>query len=221
MKNAFFLIVFLFVGGLFGDGEEEQEAIFRFAVERINDDKNILPSSTLVAQVERVPSADSFVVIEKVCALAKDGLAAIIGPTSDITSLSVRSVCDALEIPHIEVQQDIESRHDALSINLYPRPEMVAKAYMDIVNGLGWDAFAIAYENNEGVAQYQEFFKQLRDKNWDLKLYQFNTEIPYRDIFWQIKISGQKNIILDVRQEYLLDALKQVRCSFVIFRQAS
>lgn len=198
------------IGGLFGEGEEEEEAIFRFAIERINDDKNILPSSTLVAQVERVPNADSYAVYGKVCKLARDGLAAIIGPASDITSLTVRSVCDALEIPHIEMQPDIESRHDALSINLYPRPEKMAKAYLDIVNGLGWESFAIAYENNEGVALYQEFFKLLNYKNWELKLYQFNADVPYRDVFWKIKMSGQKNIILDVRQEYLKEALKQV-----------
>jgi len=47
-------------GGLFSEDEEEQELVFRFAVDRINADPSILPKSTLVAQVERIGKEDSF-----------------------------------------------------------------------------------------------------------------------------------------------------------------
>lgn len=204
------MLIKLRIGGLFGYGEEELEAVFRFAIERINEEKTILPGSTLVAQVERVPHADGYTVLDKVCDLAGSGIAAVVGPTSEITSLAVRSVCDVLEIPHVEVGPDLDIRHDALTINLWPRPEIMAKAYMDVATGLGWDSFAIAYENNEGVAQFQEFFKQLRHWNWDLKLYQFAAEGIFRTTFSQIKMATIKNIILDIRQENLVDALKQV-----------
>lgn len=169
-----------------------------------------MPSSTLVAQVERVPHADGYAVLNKVCSLTETGIAAIVGPTSEITSLAVRSVSDVLEIPHVEVGPDLDLRHDALTINLWPRPEIMAKAFLDVATGLGWESFALAYENNEGVAQFQEFFKQLRHWNWDLKLYQFDAQGPFRDTFYNIKKAKQMNIILDVRHENLLDALKQV-----------
>lgn len=48
------------IGGLFSTDEEEQELVFRFAVDRINADTTILPRSTLIAQVERIGKEDSF-----------------------------------------------------------------------------------------------------------------------------------------------------------------
>ncbi len=47
-------------GGLFSEDEEEQELVFRFAVDRINADPSILPKSQLVAQVERIGNEDIF-----------------------------------------------------------------------------------------------------------------------------------------------------------------
>lgn len=47
-------------GGLFAEDEEEQEMVFRFAIDRINADPTILPKSTLVAQVEKIAREDSF-----------------------------------------------------------------------------------------------------------------------------------------------------------------
>lgn len=48
------------LGGLFHDGDIDQELAFRYAVEKINLDKTVLPRSKLSAQIERVPSEDSF-----------------------------------------------------------------------------------------------------------------------------------------------------------------
>ncbi|RWS23165.1 glutamate receptor: ionotropic kainate 3-like protein, partial [Leptotrombidium deliense] len=64
--------------------------------------------------------------------------------------MHVQSICDALEIPHIETRLDFQLQRDDLSINLYPRPSMLARAYVDIVNAWGWKHFAIVYEENEG-----------------------------------------------------------------------
>lgn len=48
------------IGGLFHEGDIDQELAFRYAVEKINLDKTVLPRSKLSAQIERVPSEDSF-----------------------------------------------------------------------------------------------------------------------------------------------------------------
>lgn len=47
-------------GGLFHPGDEDQELAFRYAVEKINLDKTILPRSKLSAQIERISPHDSF-----------------------------------------------------------------------------------------------------------------------------------------------------------------
>lgn len=51
----------LFSGGLFTEDEHEQELVFRFAVDRINQDSSILSGSKLIAEVERInDKSDTF-----------------------------------------------------------------------------------------------------------------------------------------------------------------
>lgn len=54
------------IGAIFSESEEEQEAAFRFAIERINADANILPGTTLNGHVERVNPQNSYG-LEKKC----------------------------------------------------------------------------------------------------------------------------------------------------------
>lgn len=56
MYNTFFS----FVGGLFHPADNKQEIAFKYAVERINADRTILPRSKLSAQIERISPLDSF-----------------------------------------------------------------------------------------------------------------------------------------------------------------
>lgn len=47
-------------GGLFHPADDKQEVAFRYAVERINSDRAILPRSKLLAQIEKISPQDSF-----------------------------------------------------------------------------------------------------------------------------------------------------------------
>ncbi len=86
-----------------------------------------------------------------VCSLLRLGVIAIFGPLSvGPVSTHTQSICDALEIPHVETRWDFQLQRDDLSINLYPRPSFIAKAYVDLVEAWNWKKFAIAYEDNEG-----------------------------------------------------------------------
>jgi len=60
VHHCFTLPSILRIGGIFSETEEEQETAFRFAIERINDEANIIPGTTLVAHVERVHPQDSY-----------------------------------------------------------------------------------------------------------------------------------------------------------------
>lgn len=75
---------------------------------------------------------------------------AIFGPLNDISAMQVKSICDALEIPHIETRYNFELQRTDLSINLFPRPPILIKTYIDLVKAWDWKSFAIVYENNEG-----------------------------------------------------------------------
>ncbi|CAG0907065.1 unnamed protein product [Cyprideis torosa] len=87
------------------------------------------------------------------------GVAAIFGPQSDTTSAHVQSICDTMTIPHIELRWDYREKRDQHSINLFPHPSKLGKAYLDIVTELKWTHFAILYENDEGLIRMQEILK--------------------------------------------------------------
>ncbi|XP_023348175.1 glutamate receptor ionotropic, kainate 1, partial [Eurytemora carolleeae] len=119
------------IGGLFDVSDEmkgngKQETAFRYAVERINHNKDILPKTRLSAQIEKIPPRDSFHASKRVCHLLKSGVAALFGPESGSTSSHVQSICDAMEIPHIETRWDFLIKRDDYSINLYPSPKQIS-----------------------------------------------------------------------------------------------
>ena len=62
-----------------------------------------------------------------VCHLLKSGVDAIFGPESGTTSSTVQSICDAMEIPHIETRWDIVRKKRRSSINLMPSPKIISK----------------------------------------------------------------------------------------------
>ena len=79
------------------------------------------------------------------------GAVALFGPLGGRTSLHVQSICDALEIPHIECHWSAKESVDHLSINLYPKPSSLSRAYVDLVKAWNWKSFAIVYEDNQGM----------------------------------------------------------------------
>lgn len=49
-----------FPGGLFHPSDDKQAVAFRYAVEKINANRDILPRSRLSAQIEQISPQDSF-----------------------------------------------------------------------------------------------------------------------------------------------------------------
>ena len=67
----FFFYTFLFklfivlIGGLFDGAEPTQELAFRYAIDRVNSNRNVLPRSRLTSSSERVPPSDSYIASKK------------------------------------------------------------------------------------------------------------------------------------------------------------
>lgn len=136
-------------GGLFHPGDDNQENAFRYSVDKINADKSILPRSKLTAQVEIISPQDSFhaskrgnvrfaffrirpefhftIFRHKVCHLLRMGVAAIFGPQSAHTASHVQSICDTMEVPHLETRWDYRLRRESCLVNLYPHPSTLSK----------------------------------------------------------------------------------------------
>lgn len=67
------------------------------------------------------------------CLRTGPGVAGLFGPQSKMTSSHVQSICDALEIPHIETRWDYRLVRDDYSINLYPHPQALGEAFVSLV----------------------------------------------------------------------------------------
>lgn len=48
------------IGGLFAADEGQQELVFKFAIDKINSEASLFPSSTLSPVIERIGNNDSF-----------------------------------------------------------------------------------------------------------------------------------------------------------------
>ena len=78
-------------------------------------------------QLSILPTKLYFYLCSSVCHLLRSGVAALFGPQSGTTSSHVQSICDAMEIPHIETRWDYRLKRDDYSVNLYPHPTAISK----------------------------------------------------------------------------------------------
>lgn len=199
------------IGGLFHPSNDHQELAFKHAVDKINADRFILPRSKLVAQIEKISPFDSFHASKRVCSLLNLGVAAIFGPQSSSTAGHVQSICDTMEIPHLENRWDFRLRRESCLVNLYPHPTTLSKAYVDLVKAWGWKTFTIIYENNEGLVRLQELLKAHGPSSLPITVRQLSDSGDYRPLLKQIKNSAEAHIVLDCSTEKIHEVLKQAQ----------
>ncbi|XP_065349415.1 glutamate receptor ionotropic, kainate 2 isoform X3 [Cloeon dipterum] len=199
------------IGGLFHPADDRQEVAFKYAVDRINADRTILPRSKVTAQIERISPQDSFHASKRVCHLLKTGVAAIFGPQSPQTASHVQSICDTMEIPHLETRWDFRLRRESCLVNLYPHPRAISKAYVDLVKAWGWKSFTIIYETNEGLVRLQELLKAHGPSEFPIAVRQLGEGPDYRPLLKQIKNSAESHVVLDCSTEKIYDVLKQAQ----------
>ncbi|KAJ8716641.1 hypothetical protein PYW07_003268 [Mythimna separata] len=219
--NAIFLILFfghlsalpdtIRIGGLFHPEDDKQEVAFRYAVERVNADRAVLPRAKLLAQVETISPQDSFHASKRVCHLLRSGVAAIFGPQSAPAAAHVQSICDTMELPHLETRWDYRTRRESCLVNLYPHPAALSRAYVDLVRAWGWRSFTIVYENSDGLVRLQELLKAHGPSELPVAVRQLPDSHDYRPLLKQIKNSAESHIVLDCATERIRDVLQQAQ----------
>ncbi|KAH8269816.1 hypothetical protein KR018_012143, partial [Drosophila ironensis] len=142
-----------FIGAIFTEDERESsiESAFKYAIYKINKEKSLLPNTQLVYDIEYVPRDDSFRTTKKVCRQLEAGVQAIFGPTDPLLAAHVQSICEAYDIPHIEVRIDLEYNSKEFSVNLYPSHSQLTLAYRDLMLYLNWTKVAVIYEEDYGL----------------------------------------------------------------------
>jgi len=182
--------------GLFDGSNDVEEAVFHYAVEQINQQSNLLPGSRVTGWTERVNFDDSFHTSKKVCEFLGHGVAAVVSPNSPNSAPEVRSICQAKEVPHIEVGMVVDG---SSSINLFPHPSSLAKAFSSVVAAMGWKEYVILYEDIRRLTYMQELLvtKDMKVTVRKLDRGPNGTLNDYRSLLEEIKFGGHKQIILD------------------------
>uniref|UniRef100_A0A8C1QV32 Glutamate receptor n=1 Tax=Cyprinus carpio TaxID=7962 RepID=A0A8C1QV32_CYPCA len=144
------------IGGIFEqmDGPvavvSSEELAFKFAVNNINRNRTLLPNTTLTYDIQRINIYDSFEASRKACDQLSLGVVAIFGPSHSSSSNAVQSICNALEVPHIQVRwkhHPMDNR-DSFYANLYPDYSSLSYAILDLVQFLKWKTATVVYDDS-------------------------------------------------------------------------
>ncbi len=160
-----------------------------------------------------------------VCKALTSGVAALFGPRSSGTSSHVQSICDSLEVPHVETRWDYKGGPGAsatpgprtgvdYSLNLHPHPATLGKAYSDFVVALEWESCLILYEESEGLVRLQEVLKispKLQEMSVQIRQLVPGPNNDYRPLLKDIKTFAETRIILDCRPENVHEVLRQAQ----------
>lgn len=158
-----------------------EELAFKFAVNNINRNRTLLPNTTLTYDIQRINIYDSFEASRKgewplvsdeillgpdykimncetvsysssACDQLSLGVVAIFGPSHSSSSNAVQSICNALEVPHVQVRwkhHPMDNR-DTFYANLYPDYSSLSYAILDLVQFLKWKTATVVYDDSTG-----------------------------------------------------------------------
>lgn len=199
------------IGALFTHDQRNSstELAFKYAVYKINKEKIILPKTTLVYDIQYVPKDDSFHASKKACQQVKFGVQAIFGPSNPILGQHIHSICDALDIPHLEARVDLDTEAKEFSINLHPAQTLLNNAYQDIMAFLNWTKVAIMYEEDYGLIKLRELARSPKLKDIEIYMRQADPG-TYKQILTEAKSKEIQNFIVDTKSENMHLFLKMV-----------
>ncbi|XP_012734227.2 glutamate receptor ionotropic, kainate 3 [Fundulus heteroclitus] len=205
------------IGGIFEqtDGPvSAEELAFKFAVNNINRNRTLLPNTTLTYDIQRINIYDSFEASRKACDQLALGVVAIFGPSHSSSSNAVQSICNALEVPHIQVRwkhHPMDNR-DTFYANLYPDYSSLSYAILDLVQYLKWKTATVVYDDSTGLIRLQELIMAPSRYNIRLKIRQLPLDSEdTRPLLKEMKRSREFRIIFDCSHQMAAQILKQAQ----------
>ncbi|XP_056330776.1 glutamate receptor ionotropic, kainate 3 [Danio aesculapii] len=208
------------IGGIFEqmDGPvalvSSEELAFKFAVNNINRNRTLLPNTTLTYDIQRINIYDSFEASRKACDQLSLGVVAIFGPSHSSSSNAVQSICNALEVPHIQVRwkhHPMDNR-DTFYANLYPDYSSLSYAILDLVQFLKWKTATVVYDDSTGLIRLQELIMAPSRYNIRLKIRQLPLDtVDTRPLLKEMKRSREFRIIFDCSHTMAAQILKQAQ----------
>ncbi|XP_067008296.2 glutamate receptor ionotropic, kainate 2 [Anabrus simplex] len=204
LLGAFALPPVVKIGAIFTQDQKDSstELAFKYAVYRINKDKHLLPNTNLVYDIKYVPRDDSFHASKKACQQVQDGVQAVFGPSDPLLGAHIHSICDALDIPHLESRLDLDADYKEFSINLYPSQQLLNHAFQDVMTFLNWTRVAIVYEEDYGLIKLRELVRSPTNRDMEIHLRQADPD-TYRAVLKEIKSKEIYNLVVDTRPEHM------------------
>ncbi|XP_051934364.1 glutamate receptor ionotropic, kainate 1 isoform X3 [Hippocampus zosterae] len=205
------------IGGIFETLETEpisvEELAFKFAVTNINRNRTLMPNTTLTYDVQRINLFDSFEASRRACDQLALGVGAVFGPSHSSSVSAVQSICNALEVPHIQTRwkhPSVDNR-DSFYINLYPEYASISRAVLDIVQYYKWKTVTVVYEDATGLIRLQELIKAPSRYSIKIKIRQLQMgSKDARPLLKEMKKGKEFYVIFDCSYQTSADVLKQI-----------
>ncbi|KAM6933901.1 glutamate receptor ionotropic, kainate 1 isoform 3-T3 [Xenentodon cancila] len=205
------------IGGIFETLENEpisvEELAFKFAVTNINRNRTLMPNTTLTYDIQRINLFDSFEASRRACDQLALGVGAVFGPSHSSSVSAVQSICNALEVPHIQTRWKHPSvdNKDSFYINLHPEYASISRAVLDIVQFYKWKTVTVVYEDATGLIRLQELIKAPSRYSIKIKIRQLPTgSKDARPLLKEMKKGKEFYVIFDCSYQTSADVLKQI-----------
>ncbi|XP_067095991.1 glutamate receptor ionotropic, kainate 1 [Osmerus mordax] len=205
------------IGGIFETLENEpisvEELAFKFAVTNINRNRTLMPNTTLTYDIQRINLFDSFEASRRACDQLALGVGAVFGPSHSSSVSAVQSICNALEVPHIQTRWKHPSvdNKDSFYINLYPEYASISRAVLDIVQYYKWKTVTVVYEDATGLIRLQELIKAPSRYSIKIKIRQLPSgSKDARPLLKEMKKGKEFYVIFDCSYQTSADVLKQI-----------
>ncbi|XP_076832118.1 glutamate receptor ionotropic, kainate 1 [Brachyhypopomus gauderio] len=205
------------IGGIFETLENEpvsvEELAFKFAVTNINRNRTLMPNITLTYDIQRINLFDSFEASRRACDQLALGVAAVFGPAHSSSVSAVQSICNALEVPHIQTRwkhPSVDNR-DSFYINLHPDYASISRAVLDIVQFFKWKTVTVVYEDATGLIRLQELIKAPSRYSIKIKIRQLPAgSKDARPLLKEMKKGREFCVIFDCSYQSSAELLKQL-----------
>ncbi|XP_029372636.1 glutamate receptor ionotropic, kainate 1 isoform X3 [Echeneis naucrates] len=141
------------------------------------------------------------------------GVGAVFGPSHSSSVSAVQSICNALEVPHIQTRWKHPSvdNKDSFYINLYPEYASISRAVLDIVQFYKWKTVTVVYEDATGLIRLQELIKAPSRYSIKIKIRQLPTgSKDARPLLKEMKKGKEFYVIFDCSYQTSADVLKQI-----------
>ncbi|XP_015436904.1 PREDICTED: glutamate receptor ionotropic, kainate 2-like [Dufourea novaeangliae] len=186
------------IGAIFTEDQRDSpsELAFKYAIYKINKDKTLLANTTLVYDIQYVPKDDSFRTSKKACKQLSRSVQGIFGPSDPLLGAHIQSICEALDVPHLEARVDFEPTFKEFSINLYPSQDHLNKAFKDLMSFLNWTRVAIIYEEDYGLFKLQDLVKSPPSARTEMYIRQAGPG-SYRQVLREVRHKEIYKLIVD------------------------